>query len=222
MMRNASGAAGFGYEITLMRRYMTLAGEGCRLGRRVSRPTRRRSPRSPRSRSASTRARPCTTAGSPRRPDLTARRRSAGVGEQPAGALRRRHAEVAVRRQRRDPAARRALQEALLDQEGLDHVLDRVALLADRGGEVVQARPGRRRSWWITASSSLRSITSRPCGSTSSIASAASATGARDRAVALAPRRSRARGAAAGWRCAACRASGARSRSAPSASIGDR
>ena len=33
-------------------------------------------------------------------------------------------------------------------------------------------------------------------------------------------RRSRAPGAAAGWRCAACRASGARSRSAPSASIG--
>jgi len=28
MMRSASGAAGFGYEITLMRRYMTLAGEG--------------------------------------------------------------------------------------------------------------------------------------------------------------------------------------------------
>ena len=29
MMRNASGAAGFGYEINLMRRYMTLASEGC-------------------------------------------------------------------------------------------------------------------------------------------------------------------------------------------------
>ena len=29
MMRKASGAAGFGYEITLMRRYMTLAGEDC-------------------------------------------------------------------------------------------------------------------------------------------------------------------------------------------------
>jgi hypothetical protein len=29
MMRHASGAAGFGYEITLMRLYMTLAGEGC-------------------------------------------------------------------------------------------------------------------------------------------------------------------------------------------------
>jgi hypothetical protein len=28
MMRNASGAAGFGYAITLMRRYMTLASEG--------------------------------------------------------------------------------------------------------------------------------------------------------------------------------------------------
>jgi hypothetical protein len=29
LMRKASGAAGFGYEITLMRRYMTLASEGC-------------------------------------------------------------------------------------------------------------------------------------------------------------------------------------------------
>ena len=29
MMRTASNAAGFGYEITLMRRYMTLASEGC-------------------------------------------------------------------------------------------------------------------------------------------------------------------------------------------------
>ena len=29
MMRSASGAAGFGYEITLMRRYMTLANERC-------------------------------------------------------------------------------------------------------------------------------------------------------------------------------------------------
>jgi hypothetical protein len=28
MMREASGAAGFGYEVTLMRRYMTLASEG--------------------------------------------------------------------------------------------------------------------------------------------------------------------------------------------------
>jgi hypothetical protein len=28
MLRNASGAAGFGYEVQLMRRYLTLAGEG--------------------------------------------------------------------------------------------------------------------------------------------------------------------------------------------------
>ena len=41
----------------------------------------------------------------------------------------------------------------------------------------------------------------------------------RDLAGGLAPRRSRARGAAGDWRCAACRASGARSRCAPSASI---
>ena len=44
-----------------------------------------------------------------------------------------------VRSQRRHPAARGALQEALLDQERLDHVLDRVALLADRRGDVVEA-----------------------------------------------------------------------------------
>ena len=29
MLRSVSGAAGFGYEINLMRRYLTLAGEGC-------------------------------------------------------------------------------------------------------------------------------------------------------------------------------------------------
>ena len=29
MLRNASGAAGFGYEINLMRRYLTLSSEGC-------------------------------------------------------------------------------------------------------------------------------------------------------------------------------------------------
>jgi hypothetical protein len=44
-----------------------------------------------------------------------------------------------VRRERRDAAARRALQEALVHQEGLDHVLDRVALIADRRGDVVEA-----------------------------------------------------------------------------------
>ena len=49
------------------------------------------------------------------------------------------HAQVAVGRQRGDAPARRALQVALLDQVGLDHVLDGVALLADAGRDVVQA-----------------------------------------------------------------------------------
>lgn len=44
-----------------------------------------------------------------------------------------------VREQRRDASARRALQIALLDQIRFEHVLDRVAFLADRGGEVVDA-----------------------------------------------------------------------------------
>ena len=66
MMRNASGAAGFGYEITLMRRYMTLPSEGAGWlivyapDDGAGRAGHRRSP------SASRRARaPCTTAGSP-------------------------------------------------------------------------------------------------------------------------------------------------------------
>ena len=46
---------------------------------------------------------------------------------------------MAVRQRRRDPAARGPLQEALLDQERLQHVLDGVALLADRRREVVDA-----------------------------------------------------------------------------------
>jgi hypothetical protein len=63
MMRNASGAAGFGYEITLMRRYMTLAGEGAGWVVVYS-PDEAQVARSPRSRSASARARPSTTAAS--------------------------------------------------------------------------------------------------------------------------------------------------------------
>ena len=40
---------------------------------------------------------------------------------------------------RRDAPARGAHQEALLDQERLDHVLQRAALLADRCGDAVDA-----------------------------------------------------------------------------------
>ena len=42
---------------------------------------------------------------------------------------------MAVRRLGRHAPARRALQKALLDQVGLDHVLDGARLLADAGGE---------------------------------------------------------------------------------------
>ena len=45
---------------------------------------------------------------------------------------------MAVGRQRGDAPARGALQVALLDQVGLDHVFDGVALLADAGSDVVQ------------------------------------------------------------------------------------
>src|SRR5690606_41039304 len=54
------------------------------------------------------------------------------------GAARHRQAEVAPGRDRRDASARRALQEALLDQVRLEHVLDRVAFFADRRREVVE------------------------------------------------------------------------------------
>src|SRR4030095_5975013 len=52
---------------------------------------------------------------------------------------RRRQSEVTVRKRRCHAPARRALQEALLDQERLQHVLDRIALLADRSRQVVDA-----------------------------------------------------------------------------------
>src|SRR5205823_14748252 len=53
---------------------------------------------------------------------------------------RRRHqAEMTIRKRGSDPAAIGALEESLLDQERLEHVLDRVALLADRGREIVDA-----------------------------------------------------------------------------------
>ncbi len=48
------------------------------------------------------------------------------------------HAQVPERRQGGDAAARRALQVALLDEVGLDDVLDGAGLLADAGGDVVQ------------------------------------------------------------------------------------
>ena len=45
---------------------------------------------------------------------------------------------MAVRRERRHAAARRALQIALLDEIGLEHILDGLGILADRMREVLQ------------------------------------------------------------------------------------
>src|SRR4030067_272504 len=51
------------------------------------------------------------------------------------GRRRRREAEVLPAAARGDAAARGARQEALLDQERFDHILDRAALFADGGGQ---------------------------------------------------------------------------------------
>ena len=72
------------------------------------------------------------------------RGRRALRSEQPA-LRRRRHrallaSEVAIGERRRHPAARRAGEESLLDEERLVDVLDGVALLADRRAQRVEKR----------------------------------------------------------------------------------
>ena len=76
------------------------------------------------------------------------------------------------------PSTRGALQQALLEQIGLEHVLDRVLLLADRDGE--RREPDRAAAELARRScrSSMRSLRSRPARSTSSISSADAATSA--------------------------------------------
>jgi probable phosphoglycerate mutase len=104
--------------------------------------------------------------------DLAARHRGQHIPQVPVGRLRG-HAP-----------ARRALQVALLDQVGLEHVLDGAGA-SPMAAARLSTRPGRRRSGAITASSSLRSIRSKPSGSTSSIASAGRRRRAVDAAVGL-------------------------------------
>ena len=62
----------------------------------------------------------------------------------------------------RDAPARRAVEEALLDQERLVDVLDRVAVLADRRGQRVDVRPGRRRTSRSARAGAARSMRSKP------------------------------------------------------------
>src|SRR5947199_2343480 len=59
--------------------------------------------------------------------------------EQARGAVRNRHSEVLEGVGRENAPARRALQQALLEQERLEDVLDRVLLLADRDGQSREA-----------------------------------------------------------------------------------
>src|SRR6185312_17074488 len=76
---------------------------------------------------------------------LNADRASAGssesgsFAEELAGRRGRGQTEMAVRQRGGDPAAVGPLHETLLDQERLEHVLDRVALLADGRREIVDA-----------------------------------------------------------------------------------
>src|SRR5881392_510969 len=64
---------------------------------------------------------------------------SSMVGQQIARRRRRDDAEVAVSGERGDAPAQRPLQVALLDEEGLEHVLDGFGVLADGMREVVEA-----------------------------------------------------------------------------------
>ena len=120
-------------------------------------------------------------------------------------------AEMAIGRQRGDAPARRALQIALLIRNGSS-----TSSIVSRSSPMAAARlsspTGPPPNFSSTASSSLRSITSKPMTSTSSMRSAEIRDLARHAAPALSPPRSRARVAAAGSRCAAFRASASRFR----------
>ena len=107
---------------------------------------------------------------------------------------------------RRHAAARGAHEESLLDQERLDHVLERAALLAHRGGQAsMPTGPPSNFSMIVEQQLAVQRVEALR------IHFEQIERGVRhrlvDAAVGLAPRRSRARGAAAGWRYAACRAS---------------
>ena len=125
-----------------------------------------------------------------------------------------------VRRERRHAAARRALQVALLDQDTARSRPRSCRAPRRWRPRGCRGRPARRRTSRSPRSSSLRSITSKPSASTSSIVERRVGDRLRRCGRRPSPRRSRARAAAAGWRCAACRASAARSRARPSSSIG--
>ena len=138
----------------------------------------------------------------------------------PARSGRRRaaQAEVLARRRRRHPAARRAHEQALLDEERLVHVLDRLGLLADADGQ--RRQPDRAAAELLAqrgedgpvdlVEPALVDAEQRP---------ARRGPSARRWCRRRAPRRSRAPGAAGGWRCGACPGRGGRSPTRPSSSM---
>ena len=113
---------------------------------------------------------------------------------------------------RQQPAARRALDEALLDQERLDDLLDRVARLGERRGDGLDADRTAAEAFGdeleIAAVERVEAerVDLEPAERLVGLVRV-------DRVDAVDRRRSRGRGGAAAWRCAACRASGGRSRS---------
>ena len=136
--------------------------------------------------------------------------RRGGTGRSSAVGGRHDQAEVLPRGRHGDPPAGRADEQALLDEERLVHVFDRLVRLADARSPASTARPARRRTA-AQRSSTARSALSRPDSSTPKNAEPSRATSA-SMCRRRASRRSRAPGAAAGWRCGACPASGGRSR----------
>ena len=109
------------------------------------------------------------------------------------------------------PAARRALDEALLDEEGLDDVLDGVARLRQRRRDRLD--PDRAAAVIRRDRGEIAAVHGVEAGGVD-LERGQRLVGERtvDRGGAGDMRRNRARGAAAARRCAACRARGARSR----------
>ena len=128
----------------------------------------------------------------------------------PSARVGRRHADVPVGGRHRHAAAWRAGDHALLDEERLVHVLDRLGLLADADRQ--RRQPDRPAAELLAQRGEHRPVDLvEPEVVDAEQRQAVAGDVGGDRAVARAPRRSRAPGAAGGWRCGACRASGGRS-----------
>ena len=130
-------------------------------------------------------------------------------------------AEMLVGAPRRQTPARRPLEVAALEQEGLDQILERAAILADRGRERVET--GRAAVELLDQGQQQHAIELVEADLVDVEALEREACRRRRRCRRCRARpRSPARGAAGGSRCAACRARGARSRRPPRPRAGPR